>query len=281
VRHLPDALAGAPRPFESDLTDAMFLGEGVGIVISEIRSRRGRSFRLAERVNVFGNAFLFSTQVKRHNVQQAVVSTLLPRVLSALQGCVVVSERGLLSEAVLLARKVLEVTFRLVAVAKSQDVATKYVQLHDLNRLRLLEKLKQLKCVRFTPEERLMLDDAKAKSADAAKVAGLKALSTKWFAEEAGMLDFYNSLYAFWSQSAHATIGDLNDLVETRQDGSIDHFRYGPETDGLDHLLCSVIECVLIALEASFGVLPGGRQGELQVLRDEMLALHDDAESAR
>ncbi len=259
----------------------MFLGDGFGVVVQEIRSRHSKSFQLADRVNVFGNAFMFSTHLERDNLQQAVVSALLSKALTALQGCVVVGERGLLSEATLLARKALEVTFRLVAVAKSAPVATKYVELDDVNRLGLLKTLKALKGVSFTPEQQRMVDEASAEAAATVRAADIKELQTKWFAQEAGMLDFYNSLYAYWSQSAHTTIRDLDRLVEKRPDGSVDYFRYGPETDGLDNLLCSVIECVLIALEAAFGVLPGGRLGELMALRDEMLALNDDIESVR
>lgn len=261
-----------------ELSDAMFLCKGMENIVSQIRGRHRHAVQLAEGLNIFANHQIFATEVKKWDRQQVLVSSLLPRLLTAFQACILTGERGLSAEATLLARKVLEVTFRIVAIAKSDEVAAKYVQADGLNRRKLLQKLKSLRTVQHTPEETQRIEQLHAEAAAIVKAEGVEELSIQGYAEEAGMLDFYNTAYAYFSQSAHTTVRDLEALIEKGPDGDIEALRYGPDPDGFSDLLCSAIEFVLISLEAAFTILPNGNPEGLARFRKELTDLVDELE---
>jgi len=258
------------------LTDAMFLCHHMSDVVAETRNRHRRAIKLAEAVNVFANGFVFATEVRESDRQQVLVSSMLPRLLTAFQACILTGERGLSSEATLLSRKVLEVTFRIVAIARSDDVAAKYMQADDLNRRKLFQKLMLLRTFKRTTEETKQIELFHADAASIVEAGGIKELSIHWYAEQAGMLDFYNTAYAYFSQSAHTTIRDLEALVDKDAEGEVEALRYGPDPAGLSDLLCSAVEFVLISLEAAFLVLPSGDMDRLGQLREEMSTLSDE-----
>lgn len=258
------------------LADAMFLCPRMAPVVAETRLRHQRAIELAGAVNTFGNAFIFATEVRKLDKQQVLVSSMLPRLMTAFQACIIVGERGLISEATLLARKALEVTFRIVAISRSEEVADKYIQADELNRRKLLDKLRALRTVTRALEEMHKLDKLHADATSIVKAEWIRELSVQWYAEQAGMLDFYNTAYAYFSQSAHTTVRDLEVLVEKDAEGEIEGLRYGPDPEGLSDLLCSSIEFVLVGLEEAFSVLPRGDTPGLLELRERMSSLSDD-----
>ena len=248
-------------------------------IVAETRRRHRHAVELAESLNIFANSFIFATEVKKSQRQQVLISSMLPRLLTAFQACIITGERGLSSEATLLTRKVLEVTFRIVAISRSDDVATKYIQSDELNRRKLLDKLKSLRTVQHSPEEAERIDELHADATSTVKAEDIKELSIRWYASKAGMLDFYNTAYAYFSQSAHTTVRDLETLIDRDQAGEVEALRYGPDPDGLSDLLCSAIEFVLISLEAAFMVLPNGDHDRLGRYREQMTALFDELET--
>jgi hypothetical protein len=259
---------------KKELTDAMFLCDGMKPIVAEIREHHAQAIRLAEKTNTFANEWLFKTSLSKQNRQQVIVSALLPRLLTAFQACLLVGERGLSAEAILLARKVLEVTFRIVAVAKSDEIAIKYVQADKVSQQKLLKKLKSLRTIQHTAEESEEFERLHAKASAVVIAEGVKEVSTRDYAESAGMLDFYDSAYAYFSQSAHTNVRDLESLVEKGTDGEIEAIRYGPDPDRLSDVLCAAIDFVTISLDAAFKVLPDGDAEMLADLRAELDLLY-------
>lgn len=261
----------------ASLSDAMFLCPGMAKVISSIRREHQPTFEFAEALNVFANHQIFSAEIKKWDLQQVLVSSLLPRLLTAFQGSVIVAERGLSAEAKLLARKVLEVTFRVTAIARSRDVADEYLRSDETNRLKFLNKLRLLQSVKHTPEEIAKIDELHAEVSATIVAKGIKEKSIYWYAEKAGLLDYYNTAYALLSESAHANIRDLYPLLETDADGDIEALRYGPDAEVGD-ILCIGIESVILALEAAFSLLANGDSTSLESMRTKMLSLFQHLE---
>lgn len=258
------------------LSDAMFLCPAMAKVISDIRNEHRLALELAEELNVFGNRQLFATHVQKNNLQQVLVSSLLPRLLTAFQASVLTGERGLSAETKLLTRKVLEVTFRIVAIAKSEEVAKKYLQSDEQNRKKFLNKLRLLKTVKNTPEEVAKIDALHADATAKIVADDIKDLSIHWYADQACLLDMYNTAYAFLSESAHANVRDLVNLLETGEDGDIEALRYGPDPEALSDDLSIGIESVILSLEAAFALLPGADTEELKRLREKMTSLFSE-----
>ena len=87
------------------------------------------------------------------------------------------------------------------------------------------------------------------------------------------MIDFYNSVYAYLSQSAHANVRDLDTLVEKDAHGEPEAFRYGPDPDETSEVLCTAIELVVIALDAAANVLPNFDREKIAEFQQRMEVL--------
>ena len=255
------------------LTDAMFLCEHITDIVALIRLDHQHAFQLAEDLNLFANGQLFRTTAKKGDRQQVVVSSLLPRLLTAFQGGLLLAERGLSAELKLLTRKILEVTFRIVAIARDADAAEKYIQSDEINRKKLLSKFRRLRTVTHTKEELEAIDRLEAEVRANVQADQIKDLTIEWYAETAGMIDFYTSVYAYLSQSAHANVRDLDTLVEKDAHGEPEAFRYGPDPDETSEVLCTAIELVVIALDAAANVLPNFDREKIAEFQQRMEVL--------
>lgn len=260
-----------PRP----LSDAMFLCEAMADTIPLVRAEHRDAFQLAEDLNTFANRQVFATTVTKTDLQQVMVSSLLPRLLTAFQGSILMAERGLSAELKLLTRKVLEVTFRIVVIAQDATIAEKYLKSDEINRKKYLNKLRLLQTVKHTPEEVKTIDQLHAEVSATIQTEQIKELTLQWYAEKAGMLDFYNTAYAYLSESAHTNVRDLDALVEKDADGEPEALRYGPDPEGMSDVLCTGIELVVMALEASSMALPGFDNRGIEGMRSRMTTLFD------
>lgn len=257
----------------------MFLGPHMKEVADELRRKHHQAFAVAEELNEYANWKVLDIEAKRTSQQQVLVATLLPRLLTAFQACVLVSERGLSAEATLLARKAIEVTFRIVAVAKSPDIADKYIRSDEVNRRDALAKLKALTTVTHTPEETETILRLHAETSERVKTEGIHAPTTRDFAVAAGLLDYYNTAYAYYSQSVHASVRDLEDTLEKDADGDAVAINYGPDFDSAGRTLTTVCESVLISLEAAFDLFHQERPIGLRLLRRKVETLFDEHKS--
>jgi hypothetical protein len=258
------------------LSDAMFLDASIHLATAPIRQKHMAAFGLCWELNVCGNRLVFSTSIARSDLQQVLIAALLPRLMTAFQGAVLTAQVGLASEAKLLARKVLEVTFRVVAVSRSAEVATQYVQSDECHRRKFLNKLSALKSVELSQSEREQVAALKGQVDDSIADKGIREIGTQWFAEKADLMDLYNTAYALLSEAAHANVRDLGELLVRAEDSNdIDHFRYGPDDEGLSELLCTAIEATLLALEAAFRTLPATDPSGLQAIRRRMESLFE------
>jgi hypothetical protein len=256
--------------------DAMFLGQGMQSVIAEVRRRHQGAFSLAEELNSYANSKLHDIEAKKSIPQQFLIAALIPRLLTAFQGCVLMAERGLSAEATLLARKVLEVTFRIVAISKSPDLAAKYIQSDEVNRRDLLGKLRSLESVRHPADTTNSLDDLHAEVSAKVKTEGIHSPTTRDYAEQANLLDYYNTAYAYFSQSVHANVRDLEELLDTNEEGDLEAIRYGPDPDNVGNILSTAVESVVLSLEAVFRLFSGEMPVGLRHVRRKMEKLFEE-----
>ncbi|MEO3691628.1 DUF5677 domain-containing protein [Roseateles paludis] len=257
------------------LTDEMFLDDWIHLATAGIRLKHMSTIGLCRELNVCANRLIFSTTIRSSDIQQVLIAALLPRLLTAFQGAVLTGQIGLASEAKLLVRKVLEVTFRIVAVSKSVEVANRYVQSDECHRRKFLNKLSALKSVELSALEMEQVTRLKQEVNDAIAEKGIREIGTQWFAEQAELMDLYNTAYALLSEAAHANVRDIGEVLIQADASDVDHLRYGPDDDGLSDVPCTAIEATLISLEAAFQTLPIVDSMCLQQVRRRMTLLFE------
>jgi hypothetical protein len=235
--------------------DAMFLGAMASRVANSMRARYPDLFSLSYDLNEYANIKLLTATAKRNSLQQVVVAAMIPRLLTAFQGAVIVAERGMPAETEVLVRKVIEVIFRIRALERNPSMAERYVKSDDVSRRDTIKRLLELESVERTPEEQQDLQRRHADLAEQVSRERTHAPTTRDYAEQAGLLDYYKTAYTHFSQSAHLNSRDLEAVVQTNQNGDLLSIQYGPSEAGIHATLCTAMEAVVLGLESAFKVL--------------------------
>ena len=220
---------------------AGFLGKHVEGDIPTIRSANGDWFLLAEDLNL-----LLQTTASRavRQVQatyaspEGTATRLLFRTCSALQGVVILAERGLATEALSLARGLWENTYLMVQLARNPKAALDALadDFHESRRLQALQIVGSglAKSVPKEIEERVV---------SASKVAPKKTLPFKRFSREAQLEKTYVRYQAISNDALHVSDTSLHRTVLTTADRERWEYREGfvvPEDIG--HALNVTIE---------------------------------------
>ncbi|SRR6266581_937515 len=230
-----------------------FLGEGFDAVIQDCRKQHAEWFDLANSVNKFGMRLLWSLKPRKTSNQQLLVTILYGRCLSAFQTTILLAERGLVLEARYVLRAMLETTFALVATARDADFCQRYV---DDDEYRLLDLVKA--CLRLEPAMRsfhaLDEQDLRKRKQDAEqniKSRKLKPLKVKDVADAASMLGHYETSYRLLSNTAHASVRDLDyHIVATKDQADIEKLGWGPQTGKSADVIMQACDDVIISAYA-------------------------------
>jgi len=257
-----------------DRDNRAFLSPEIAHFRRKVRSSRTKLFALIERLNELAHREMFGTRVKNKDPQQALVAALLSRALTTFQGVVILAEHGLISEATAILRTLLEVLFRIAAIAKDEAVAIAYILEDERHRDKFINKFKMLsETVRSGAGNPEVLESLQAAIRQRIEDQDIRELKTQWFAQRAGLLDFYHSAYSVFSMTVHVNVRDLDGALDADAEGNICGFKYGPTEEGLDEILFTAIESQILCIRAAFSILPIDSQELLDAVHEEFKTL--------
>lgn len=223
-----------------------FLDEGINSWIGKHRDEHRSLFDICQEVNRIAQTNLYKLNIHSKDVQEILLALLLIRALSAYQGSLLLIERGMLTEAKILLRTLLEILFRIGAISKSREIAQAYVLEDEKHRKKFLNKFKLLsdsvKEAHGNPELDDLLNTLNQNIAE----RDIKELQTQWFAKKAGLDDYYNSAYSLFSLSVHANVRGLEELVTADEEGNVKEFLSGPDVVGIPLLLLTAGEALIM-----------------------------------
>jgi hypothetical protein len=258
----------------ASLSNNGFLDLEISGTVQRVRAAHAEIFAFCERLNELAHRSLFSAKVDRHNIRELVLSTLIHKAMTAYQAVVIVAERGLPSEARVLLRTLLEVTFRAGAIAKNPDAARQFVNEDVIRRSKLIRKFKSL-----SPHLQASADSAELDRVLQTLVARIAAeriveRPTLWYAQQAGMEDFYRSAYTLLSEAVHVSIGQLESSLTLDAEGRLLGLTYGPSDEDIEMNLLTGAEALIFALRATYSVVDVQTSDEIHRIHDELNALH-------
>lgn len=234
----------------TDLGRQVFLSPNISEEIARIRTLHSSVFDLCERLNELTHDILFSLSIDTEDVQQSLVVCLFQRAASLFQGAVIMTERGMHAETIILLRSLLEVVFRIAAISKNRDIAKAYALEDEAHRRKWINKFNllsdEMKEAVGNPEHDELLEEIKQNIKD----KNIKELSTQWFAEQAGLADTYHSVYSVLSRTVHVNVRDLESLLVLDDKNEIVDFNYGPNNEEVDNHLLAAVEYMIIALRS-------------------------------
>jgi len=253
----------------------IFLDPSHREVVQRIRDAHGAVFALADKISDLLHRMLFAAKTLKHDEQQLLLSCLLPRALTAFQGAAILAENGLPSEARVVLRTLMEVTFRTVAIAKDESVARTYRLQDEVQRGKCLRKFQSLgEAIRGSvgPTYAQLREEIEA-DISARKIENP---TTLWYADRAGMTDYYNSVYAVLSATVHVNVRELESSLVLDSEGNLSGLQYGPSDTELDHTLLTAFEAVLMCASAVFSVIDTELNSEFETLCKEYKTLEHE-----
>jgi hypothetical protein len=160
--------------------------------------------------------------------------------------------------------------FRVVAIADSEEVASKYIESDEISRRDILKKLQSLTTVHHDAATLNVMKERHAEVYEKVRSEGIQRISSKRYAEWANLPDYYNTAYAYFSQAAHADVRELEDLIEKDADDEPVAIRYGPDQEDVVTVLDTASEAVVKSLAAAYKLLEGGSPVGLRVIQRKL-----------
>lgn len=226
-----------------------YLGSDPERMMQQIRERAPGWFLLADDVATFCSDLVPTIQPNINDGQQVLSAVLYRRVLSAFEGVLLLAERGMYTEGLILRRGMLEALFVLGAIWQQPGLVRTYVQNDQHQRRDIYKNLRQT-----SPESRRRvsawitdeeLDKAISELTQATK--GVNYLSVEQFSQAAKLHDKYLTDYCLLSQAAHHVARDLERQVTVDHDEEIESIIWGPEQEPPFKLLFPATDQMLMA----------------------------------
>lgn len=182
-----------------------------------------------------------------------IISMLAIRIIETFEGVVIMLERGMVTQAKLLIRPMIEASFCMVAIQKNNSLTEYYLNKGKLARLDSLKaamKWKDEGLRKFAKEQQLekVYKELKKHVKEEKKGGKLKTLSVKEWAKKADLEDHYNLTFDMYCNSIHGNSSSLHDHMDIDGDGQR-NIAFGPNDDGLYDTFQNAVDFLFIAVQ--------------------------------
>jgi len=255
------------------ITENGFLGKEIMSYISDIRSEYSDLFNLCDEINKLCHKTLFEIDAHSREAQEILIATLYMRIKSSFQGVVILTERGMIPQAKMIIRSILEAMFILCALSNKVELCDIYMQADQKKRLKQLNKLRMLKSGLPPEAKESEIQKLEQELKKDIEEKGIKLLNVEQWAKEAGQHDIYLSAYTVLCDPVHTNVKDLERYLVLDEDNEIKEFNLGPDTDDLEIVLSANIEFMLVALKATCGLFTIDKEKTISDLHDKLKVL--------
>lgn len=211
----------------SPIIENGFLGKEITSYISDIRSRHSDLFNLCDEANKLCLKTLFEIDAHNQEAQEILIATLYLRINSSFQAIVILAERGLIPQAKVILRSILEALFTLCALSKKIELCDIYIQADQKKRLKQLNKLRLLKSGLPPEAKESEIQKLEQELKKDVEEKGIKLLNVEQWAKEAGQHDIYLSAYTVLCDPVHTNVKDLERYLVLDENNELKGFNWG------------------------------------------------------
>jgi hypothetical protein len=225
---------------------------------------------------------MLSCEADSRHLQELVAVTLFIRCMSHDQSTIILCKSGLVVEAKIVARSLMEAMFILVAISKDYGIAVEYVLEDEFQRIKAIRRYMEIhdapppgmtaqQVVEWEKEIRLGI-----------KEKGIKKRTTEDWAKAAELEYWYKSPYFHLSEAVHVKSGDLTNHIVTDSKNEPVHFNWGPTDAGARIVLGTAINCLCIVVRHASAVFKIDVANEIDSYHAQLrgLSLEDKKEDA-
>ncbi|MFZ0033626.1 MAG: DUF5677 domain-containing protein [Sedimentisphaerales bacterium] len=224
------------------IDEAGFLSPEIEEWIKKHHTQFEEYFALCLKLNNLGQGLMLDICPHDKNGPEIALGCLLIRAMGDFQAVILLSERGMIPQAKVILRCLIEVMFGIVAISKDKNYAIDFVKASiRQGRLEIEACKKNVSC--FTDEEKTILEERDEQIQKEKTQIGEGKIIVEKTAKKAELEEYYDSVYRGLSSSVHI---DPRDLERTHTSLDKKELSWGPDSKGKDIKTVLLIACDVI-----------------------------------
>ena len=256
-----------------DFNEKGFLGTAIDEFSKSVQLQYARFFQLSYQINELAHATKFELQVHNRDPQEYLAATLFLRLLNGFEATVILGTKGLLFEAKVVLRSVIETLFILKLLCKEEAFALEYSGSSKVQSLKWMNIAHESQDPNFESVRQYATPKVMEALRKEIKQHGLKKLEVEPIARRADLHHIYNAQYRLLSEQVHCLPISFDPFMVENQEGRLDSFDWGPKHEGLDFILFTNIQMLFTALVPVTKFFSLDKSGELKKIDDALTAL--------
>jgi len=203
------------------------------------------------KTNQFSQKLQYKLTIHKNDSDEIIAAILFSRTLATYQAFILVAKRGMLEQANMLLRCMFEPLFPLVAISKHKGYSLKLIGSEECERLKAFNKL-----IRYhgrQNQENPIIKDIQAKADEVKERISkndFKKISIIQSAEDAGLIDWYDTAYSCLSSTVHASVRSLETSLVFDHELDLKELKNEPEINGFEILFATALEAMKYAIVA-------------------------------
>ncbi len=226
-----------------------FLGSFVDEWFTKNEIIENSFYKFSLELNSYAHPLQYTLIIHNEDPQELLVAALFIRSLSIYQGSIILIQKGMIAESKILLRSLLEVLFKITAIAKDKNFMEDFIHQDQINRKKNINRIKKLSTDIKIKYSNIDFESKYAEIINIIDENNIKQHSTEWYAEKAGLLDEYYTAYNIFSGTTHASVRDLESYFNIKND-KIVSFNIEPNIKDIDELLMTGTECIIKILKS-------------------------------
>jgi len=265
-----------PKPIfiKAMINDEGFLSPEIDLFEKNIEIEYSYILDKIKSYNIFFQQTAFEMKVGENDLVHWCLLALYIRALSMYQTIILISKKGIINEANILVRSLLEIQYIIIALSKYPILVKEYLGQEAIEMKRILKNSK--KWMDKIPKK-ITLSEIENKLKDIEKEIGihnLKKFTIKDFAISADLLLEYEINYGIFCLTGHSNIYDIKKHFVVDDKGIISSFNWGPNKNNLNTTL-------QISTETMFRILSSLRDAFQLDIEENFAKYFDDYNELR
>lgn len=256
-----------------DFNEKGFLGTAIDQFSRSVQAQYAKFFELSYQISELAHDTKFELKVHNRDPQEFLSATIFLRLLNGFQAVVILGEKGLLFEAKVVLRSVIEALFILKLLCKEERFALEYLGSSKVQSLKWMNIAHENQDPNFESLRQYATPKVMEALKKEIEQHGLKKLEVESIAKRADLHHIYNTQYRLLSEQVHCLPISLDPFMVQDKEGELTSFDWGPKYEDLDFILFTNVQILLAALNSITELFGLDKSDELKKINEGLSAL--------
>lgn len=250
-----------------------FLSEEIKRYQDHIVSKYQSFFTLGKEVNQFAHKIKYELAIHNEDVQQMIAACALIKLHNNFQSIYILCTYGLIIDAKIILRSMLEILFILKLSCKDSKFVKKYVKADQIYRQKLLNAAKNNPDGVFDEARQYATEEVLNKLKLDIETNKIQGLGIEQLAKDAGMKAHYDSAYRLLCNPAHSGARSLESYLMFDENKKVSGLNFGPTDSDIDLVMITAIDNLCIGLASILNFFKIDKTSDLEDFRRQAIDL--------